>query len=568
MSFHRLTLLLSLALVACVPLAAQAQKPACSTGTIQTSSGPVCGFTSNVPITGPGTFTSSAYLGIPYATPPTGPLRWQYPQPFPKSSTTLQATAFGNECPQSTVASGSQCTLQPGQGEDCLYLNVWVPSGTTASSQLPVMVFIHGGAFVTGSGGGLAGDLYDGTYLAATGKVIVVTFNYRLGVLGFLAQGGNYNFGFADQLLALNWIRTNIAGFGGNPNNVTLFGESAGAMSVGLHALSSPKSAGLFQAGIMESNPLGLPYKSASQAQTLSTAFCANGLCTTAATACDLVEAQNEFMLTQAGNYLSLPDMLMWAPTIDNTYISNQPIASAGSLSVPLILGTNRDEGAVFVYAAEARAPKSLVNPPNSAAYVGLLNKLFGTTNSEEIRSLERYQCGLSLDCSSQIVNVITDSMFTCANRYLAVQATLAANPQPLYLYQFTQVSSFNFWSPPVPTSVPQCNGLVCHADELPYVFNTAGKIGHTFTPAEEALSQTVGGYWTSFANSQAPGSNWPPFKPNKTYRLLNESSSTANDPLYTSANCSLWDEIGYGNTEAVNSLITSLKSTKKNDSH
>lgn len=576
MSNRRVASLLSFALVAGGSFAAWAQKPACTTETIQTSSGPVCGLTSTAPIAGAGSFTAAAYLGIPYAVPPVGPLRWQYSTLF-NGSAPLAATAYGNQCPQTTVAStastasGSRCTdgkvLGAGQSEDCLYLNVWVPSGATASSQLPVMVFIHGGAFYQGSGGTSAspGNLYDGTYLAASGTVIVVTFNYRLGALGFLAQGGNDNFGFADQLLALNWVQTNIANFGGNPHNVTLFGESAGAKSVGLHALSSPRSTGLFQAAIMESNALGLPYKNTSHAQAQSSAFCSSSssLCTAATSACDIVEAQETFMAAQPLSFLSIAN-LFWTPTVDGIYVTGQPMASAASLSVPLIVGTNHDEGPAFVYSA--------INgndPPTGAAYAAILNQLFGAANLQRIQSQERYGCTTSCDCTIPLINVMTDFAFTCANRRLSILATRGANPQPLYLYQFNQASSFNLWAH-TPDPVPQCNGLVCHTDELPYVFNTAWQFRClvAFTPPEETLAQAVGRYWTSFANAHNPGSTWPLFVPGNNYRLLSESPSAPSDPLNATANCStLWDGIGYETPEMM-ILFNALPVSKKKASH
>jgi carboxylesterase type B len=585
MPILRITFLFSFALAACGPLAAWAQKPACSTGTIQTSSGPVCGITSRAPIGGG--MTASAYLGIPYAVPPIGPLRWSYSRLF-EGSDLLQATAYGNECPQSTVAptastepvqSSNRCTdgrvLGLRQSEDCLYLNVWVPDGATAGSRLPVMVFIHGGNFDQGSstGGpppapGPAGapgeNLYDGTYLAAAGKVIVVTFNYRLGALGFLAQDGNHNFGFADQILALRWVRTNIANFGGDPQNVTLFGQSAGAKSVGLHALSSPKSAGLFQAAILESNALGLPYKSASQALELSHSFCSRrlSLCSATTTACDLIDAQNDFMAALPLSFATISNFL-WTPTVDHVYITGQPIDSAARLAVPLLLGSNRDEGTSFVYPAEDMASKSIgKNPPGSAAYAALLEQLFGADNARKIRSEERYHCGTSRDCTPQLVNVMTDFAFTCANRRLAIQATQGTHPQPLYIYQFNQVSNFNFWAN-IPTPVPQCEGLVCHADELPYVFNTAWQFPGliSFTCPEESLAQTIGGYWTRFAHSRNPGCTWPLFRQKRTYLLLSESSSTAEDPLDATANCSsLWDGIGYETPEILDGLFRQLR--------
>lgn len=568
-SVPRVTFFLFFALVACGPLAAEAQKPACTTATIQTSSGPVCGLTSSATIQGAGTLTASAYLGIPYAMPPVGPLRWQYSTLF-KGSNLLPATAYGNACPQSlattaSTASTSQCTdgrvLGAGQSEDCLYLNLWVPSGTTAGSRRPVLVFIHGGAFVSGSSsaGMPAGNLYDGLSLAATGNVIVVTFNYRLGSLGFLAHDGNHNFGFADQILALQWVQDNIANFGGDPHHVTLFGQSAGAKSVGLHTLSSPRSAGLFQAALMESNGLGLPFKSTSQAQALSSTFCGSrsSLCTTATSACDLIEAQTSFMAAQPLSFASISNFT-WAPTVDNVYINGQPIASAANLSVPLLLGTNHDEGVMFVYQAENQAPqRDGNNPPNAAAYTAILEQQFGAVNAEKIQSLERYRCGTPSNCTGQLINVMTDFAFTCANRHLAIEATRRADPQPLYLYQFNQASSFNLLAFP-PNPVPQCQGLVCHTDELPYVFNSAWQLSGfiSFTPPEESLAQMIGSYWTSFAKSRNPGSTWPLFKPGKTYRLLATGSSAASDPLDASANCSaLWDLIGYGKSEAGTSL-------------
>ncbi len=529
-------------------------------------------------------FSASAYLGIPYAVPPIGPRRWKDSTPF-KGSAPLQATAYGNECPQAlattaAAASSSRCTdgqaLGPGQSEDCLYLNVWVPGGTTASSHLPVMVFIHGGNFDQGSGnfGMTTGNLYDGTYLAAAGKVIMVTFNYRLGALGFLAHDGSYNFGFADQVLALAWVQTNIANFGGDPHNVTLFGQSAGAKSVGLHTLSSPKSSGLFQAAIMESNALGLAYKSTSQAQKLSSEFCASGstptLCTTTATACDLVEAQKKFLSAQHLSFASITNS-MWAPTVDNVTITGQPIASAASLGVPLVLGTNSDEGVSFVYLAERLAGQSFYNPPTSAAYVEILDQQFGAANSRQIRSLERYHCRISSDCTNQLVTVLTDFAFTCANRHLAIEATRGASPQPVYLYQFQQVSSFNLWSQP-PNEVQECSCKACHGDELPYVFNTADQFKGTrifFTPQEEWLAQTIGGYWTSFANRRNPGQAWPLFRPKSAYLLLSASSSTANDPLDAVANCStLWDGIGYETPQILAGLTNAVTAAKTRAPH
>jgi para-nitrobenzyl esterase len=214
----------------------------CASGTnVQTADGPVCGIVVN---------GVRQWLGIPYASPPVGNLRWQPPQPPAPWSATLDATAFGSECAQEFPGFPS------GGSENCLFINVWAPSGVTGSASLPghpglpVMVHIHGGGFVVGSGEG------DNTLLATAGREVIVSMNYRLGIFGFLADpalgphSGDY--GLQDQQAALLWVRHNIAAFGGDPHNVTIFGESAGGSSV-CDQIASPAAAGLFERAISTS---------------------------------------------------------------------------------------------------------------------------------------------------------------------------------------------------------------------------------------------------------------------------------------------------------------------------
>ena len=267
------SLLVTLVLAA----APQAKAQTCTTATINTPSGPYCGFVSKASRE---SVSANAFLGIRYARQPG---RWQVAQPADPLTSTYPAVRQGNVCPQAKREPIRGCTKTPPPpaSEDCLFLNLWVPMNTASNAKLPVKVFIHGGGFVGGTG---SSPLYDGTWLAATQKVIVVTFNYRLGALGFLAMDGitdsiNNNFGFRDQILALQWVKNNVASFGGDPENVTLWGESAGAISVGLHALSSTQSAGLFQAAVTESNALGLPYKTYDQAKEVGKVFADALLC-------------------------------------------------------------------------------------------------------------------------------------------------------------------------------------------------------------------------------------------------------------------------------------------------
>jgi carboxylesterase type B len=582
MSIRRVTVLLSLVLAACVPLAIRAQQPACTTGIVQTSSGPVCGKSSPINIPGPGAFTANAYLGIPYAQPPVGTMRWQNPVAPNAWTAPFQATQFGNACLQPPPPPAKpSCPLAANQSEDCLYLNVWTPTGAAPSAKLPVLMFIHGGAFYEGTGGSSTADTFDGTYLAASQNVVVVTFNYRLGVLGFLAThdmpaGSTGNFGFRDQLMALNWVHQNIASFGGNASQVLIFGQSAGAMSVGLHALSSPQSAGLFKAALMESNPLGVPYKTLAQAKTFGTAYskllnCSNLQCLQQKSACELVVQENSPCLPAnafAPTATLLSSALHWAPTIDGSLITGQPMDNVGSnLKVPMLMGTNQDEGFLFA-SLMASAPTCPTNPkvPNlspQARYAISLGVLFGVKQALAITANSRYSCPQgSPTCTPQLANVITDYLFTCANRQFAGSAGSA----PLYMYLFNHAASFNT----VP-ALPTCLGQICHGAELAFVFNTAELIPSTtatlnaFQPAEEALSQTMGGYWASFAKSQSPGTAWPLFNPNKTYLKLDVSSSTANDPLSTTANCNFWATIApYQNNALWDRLLAPVKAAPK----
>ena len=208
---------------------ARAQSVACAAGTnVQTGSGPICGLTAN---------GANEWFGIPYAAPPVGALRWQPPQAPTPWTSTLAATSFGNACVQ---AVGTQVV----GSEDCLYLNVWAPAGATSQSHLPVLVNIHGGGFVGGSGAG------DWSSWASTQHEVVVSMNYRLGIFGFLANSAlgahSGDYGLQDQQFALRWVHQNVARFGGDVSKVTIEGASAGGSSM-CDQIASPTAGGLFQ---------------------------------------------------------------------------------------------------------------------------------------------------------------------------------------------------------------------------------------------------------------------------------------------------------------------------------
>lgn len=519
-------------------------QPACSPNTtVNAPDGSLCGITAN---------NVTAYLGIPYAAPPTGDRRWQNPQPVATRLSNFPATSLSPACSQNALQSS--CKPSPPeipQSEDCLYLNVWVPPGAK-STKLPVMVFIHGGAFVTGSG---SSPSYNGANLSASGNVIVVTLNYRLGALGFLALPTfvgteNTNFGFRDQIAALQWVNRNIAAFGGDQHNVTVFGESAGAMSVGLHAMFTlQKFPGLFQKALMESNPFGIPYKTEGEAVSLGNDFrnflkCSNVECLRKLPVEQILKAENSTLikLSLPAIWNGLKSTLAWAPWIDNSLIDKSVLSAAGSgaLTVPTLLGSNLNEGTLFVSLFTQGTPLCPL------AYEVLVPDLF----SKDV--LSAYPC-TGTDCSSQMAQLITDGVFTCPNRHLANSSKSAST----YAYQFTQASNFNGWP-----GVPACQGEVCHGDEVPYVFNTPQGTcpTYSFQPAEQALANKVMGYWTSFASNGNPNGggrfNWPLFASGKSYLLINESLKSASDPFGTAAKCSTVWENFYKSNPTWTSLV------------
>jgi len=476
-----------------------------------------------------------AYLGMPFGESTAGSNRWAPPIPKAALPGTPRATQFGAVCPQPSLPADV-----PAASEDCLSINAWMPAAATAQSKLPVMVFIYGGAFVTGAS---AFPVYDSAYLSAKQDVVVVTFNYRIGALGFLSGVGGLtgNYGFLDQQLALRWVRDNVANFGGDPGRVTIFGESAGAMSVGLHLLSAPQSAGLFDAIIMESNPLALPYKDSAAAQPIGAQFASLVGCRSGALDClrqvsvaKVIEQETSVLLAQFILQQGFEDLLVWAPIIDGTVITGEPLTAAREhgFSKPALLGTNRDEGTLFVYGILNNLGLQTLN---KSLYEVLLETLFGKQNVPAI--LMHYPSNNS-DNAPTASTLFTDYMFFCANRAAAVGGN-----DTVYAYTFNQVSHFNF------AGIPQCVGEVCHVDELPYVFHSATNIMQTFTAAEEMLSQNMVEYWANFSSaghtpnaSESTLPNWPAF-PGKHYLVLASPITTVVDPPH---NCDFWDSVGY----------------------
>ncbi|HUJ60836.1 MAG TPA: carboxylesterase family protein [Kofleriaceae bacterium] len=437
-----------------------------SPGTVITASGPVTG-----------TLDGSVYAwkGIPYAAPPVGDLRWKAPTAPSCWTDARQTTAFGAQCPQVDSTSG-----QVVGDEDCLTLNVWAP---TAASGAPVMVFIHGG----GNTQGTASDpTYDGAALATATGAVVVTFDYRLGALGFFANAGldaespqhvSGNYGILDQIAALTWVKTNIAGFGGAPGRVMVFGESAGAQDTLIH-VASPLSSGLFAAATVES---GGSYKTTlAQNETAMQAVVDAESCTSASSVPDCMRAVPAQTLAAIPSAVGpLDSGLRYVPSVDGYVLADTVpnLIAAGTYNqVPMIIGTNGDE-----------TSRMVVTVKTEADYEAAVQMYYGNAASA---LLALYPAASYASVQAALVAMTTDVTWTCPIRRLARSAS-AHQSAPVFRYHFT-------WQAPGATG--QLVGST-HGIELPFVFQTFSSVnGFTPTQGDLALAAAVDGYWSRLA--------------------------------------------------------------------
>lgn len=431
--------------------------------------------------------------GIPYAAPPVGDLRFALPVPAQPWPGIRDADRPGARCmqdPQGDLEMGRNTS------EDCLSLNVWTPAGGQSGARLPVMVWIHGGAFINGSAG-----IYHAERLVTRGGIIVVTLNYRLGALGFLAHPelGN-NFGLADQQLALHWVRDNIAAFGGDPDKVTIAGESAGGMSVCDH-LVAPASTGLFRAAIIQSAPCQAQV-ARPEAEASSLAYARAVGCPDPGRAATCLRALPVDKLRKPVWYYHIGDDALSGPVTGTTLLPLDPmraIESGSAARVPVLIGTTRDEFTLFVALQYLKSAKRF----SPEAYPQLLSSTFGA-NADAVAEhypLSRYQGSAARAYSA----AVTDGAFSCVGDKAADE--LAANA-PVYAYEF------NDPTPPTPDplrKLPFPLGA-SHSLELRYTFDMGG--APPMTPAQQTLSDQMIDYWTSFVKDGKPTAagtaQWP----------------------------------------------------------
>jgi para-nitrobenzyl esterase len=464
------------------------------------------------------------FAGIPYAAPPVGSLRWQPPAPALPWRGVREATRFGPRClqdPSGDPEFGRQTD------EDCLSLNVWTPPAP--GDRRPVMVWIHGGAFINGSGG-----MYDSRWLASRGDIVVVTLNYRLGALGFLAHpalgpaGDVGNYGLADQQAALRWVRDNIADFGGDPDKVTIAGESAGGMSVCDH-LVAPESKGLFRAAIIQSGPcqaqVALPV-----AQKSSLDYAAELGCGDPQSAAQCLRALPANRLRTPVWYYRIGEDSLSGPVTGTKALPVDPttaIADGHAARVPVMIGTNGDEFSLFVALQYLRGREY-----TATQYPQLLADTFGANAGavEAHYPLARYN-SVPLAYSA----AVTDGVFACVTDRMA---DAFGRDEPVYAYEFNDRGA----PAPDPLRTLPFPVGASHSLELRYLFDIGG--APPLDPAQRKLSDQMIDYWAHFVSTAEPGPQWPEFGPDKKRLSFQAGASTVTTDYDESHQCAFWASV------------------------
>jgi len=532
------------------------------TDVVETTTGPVIGTSSG---------QVDSFEGIRYAASTAGDNRWTPPVPPVRSNSVIMATTPGATCPQPI---NQFSTPQNTQSEDCLFLNVWRPRGADRDDRLPVMFWIHGGALVNGTGAG-----YDPTGMVETGHIIVVTINYRLGALGWLADASlpsdtasdSGNWGLMDQQLALKWVRDNIRAFGGDPDRVTISGESAGGLST-LSNLASPTAKGLFHAAIVESGAymlFDLPPLAAQEA--LGTKFAM------------AVAAANPTVMGCSSN--DVAECLRGAPVA--SLIANQGVINTSPTSgvptlplgldqaftsgefnrVPVLQGTNLNEGTLFEPFAfdpafafvPGGAAQALVPKLTYDGEIGLFFPIVATLGEESqvaalypdtAAAFPNPEAGDAASADEALGQIFTDLTFTC-NGLSANQ--ILSQFVPVYAYEFADPNAPNLFQPLIGFSYG-----AAHASELQFLFdrptlqgaadaaanaasldpNTSKTQPPPFSTGENDLAEEMKLYWTNFVNNRTPN-NFP-------FHFVSDGDFDRDDlpfwPLFTAANSEVHD--------------------------
>ena len=470
--------------------------------------------------------TVDEFLGLPYAAPPTGNLRWRSPAPPAAWDGVRDATQFGPSCPQ-VLDPKLNPELPPGAiSEDCLYLNVYAPPPSmNDQGGRPVLVWIHGGGLVQDG----ARD-YDGSKLAADG-IVVVTINYRLGALGFLAHpalashGAAGNYGLMDQQAALRWVQRNIARFGGDPHNVTIAGQSAGGLSV-LAQMVSPGARGLFQRAIVQSGAFALNQRPLATAEAAGEAFATAVGCPDQSAAC-LRNVPVSDLVSKFG--VEIPGV------VDGSVLT-QPIGTAlatGQFArVPIINGITHDEELLFVAVLGLTVSQGTDIPlaapldGSSATYQADIAQALGVSDTRAAAIAAEYPLSAYPNAVVAFTFLVSDASFACPA--LQVDRLTAARGVPTYAYQFNDDNAPLFKL-----------GLATHGSELSYLFGSPA----TLTADQQALAASMRTDWARFARTGNPSSDalpWPSFDGTRVLSLVPQQSQVTTD-FATVHHCSFW---------------------------
>jgi len=477
----------------------------------------------------------ASFLGLPYAAPPTGNLRWRPPQPAAGWTGVRDATAFGPSCPQPTQFNPF---LPPGPiSEDCLYLNVYTPAlRSHGGGGRPVLVWIHGGGLVQDGARN-----YDGTKLAADGTV-VVTINYRLGALGFLAhpalasRGGSAgNYGLMDQQAALRWVQRNIARFGGDPHNVTIAGQSAGGLSV-LAQLVSPGARGLFQRAIVQSGTFALTQRPLATAEANGETFAASVGCADQTAAC---------LRSVPVSDLVSPSTVEIPGYVDGSVLTvsiGTALARGQFARVPVINGITHDEELLFTDAVGITVSQGTNiplagSPFDPANYQANIAQALGVTDTRAAAIVAEYPLSAYPSPDVALSLLVPDASFACpalqTDRWIAARV-------PVYAYQFNDDQA--------PLNLAPAGALpplATHGTEIPYLLDQPNApFPATLSTEQQALAASMRTAWAGFAASGSPSSralSWPAFSAGAKVLSLETPQPRVATDFAAAHHCSFW---------------------------